>query len=191
MKTATLQKLTALTQTLKLQARAFDKQYPAQSRMAFDDWLFNQSHRFLTPYFTEIEHNIAELATCAKQQQLEEVTYISEIVENQLGAVIKLMHHPVTEFNRGSSTTLYDELHQLKVWEARLTRLVAEKKQEYFAAGRNANAETRLLATEQRLKRCQVAIEQLQKKLPNLEKNQEQNQESLSPQDKDPNYDQD
>jgi primosomal replication protein N'' len=173
MKNTTIQKLATLTQTLKRQAKAFDSQYPAQSRMAFDDWLFNHSHRFLMPYFDEIEHNIADLTACAKQQQRDEVEYLSEIVENQLGAIIKLLHNPVSEYKARKTTTLYDELHQLKVWEARLTRLVSEKKHEFFAAGRNANAESRLLATEQRLKRCQDAIQKLQSQLPDLEQNHE------------------
>ena len=167
-------KLSALSQTLKIQAQTFDQNNPPRSKMAFDDWVFNHSHRVLTPYFSEIEHNIAELSRCVDLQQVEEVEYLGEIVENQLSAVIKLLHNPVALYQAKPTTTLYDELHQLKVWEARLTTLVSTKRQEFHRFGRTPHAESALLATEQRLLRCQRAIEQLKNKLPEREENREQ-----------------
>jgi primosomal replication protein N'' len=69
---------------------------------------------------------------------------------------------------------LYQELAQHQEWARRLRDLVSQKQQELNRAPafNKSQAQKVLLATEQRLERCQAAIFKLENQITHREKNQ-------------------
>ncbi len=170
MRQQSLDKLTTVALNLERQAVNYDRQHSLPSGLVFDQYLFPQRHNRLADYTAETIETIDELKKAVTASNNDEAAYLIELIENQLEAVIKFLHHPTPDKMPETRTSLYNELHQLKIWEQRLAAMVSQKRQHFYTV-KTSNAESELLATEKRLQRCQNAIEKLQHQLPDLEVN--------------------
>ncbi len=169
--TALLYRFDKLLVSLKTQAQQFDNQNQATLSQAFDKQLFVHTHSKLSGYVSDSQITLQKLKKSNQDNQIAQSTHFAEVLENQINAIVMILKRHQSQNVAMEASSFYDQLNQLKVWEQRLIQMVHQRAHELDHSVNKASAEQQLLLTEQRLRRCQHAITQVHKQLPNLEHN--------------------
>ncbi len=167
-----------------LQAAEVDRIRGEHHQALFDEHLFSRKSRLLVPYVKEAKSTLQTLISERNANRLTDLraAYLAERLVSQIEALqrelstvsirkneLKHKHHfrrPINE--------IYQDLAQHKEWERRLMEMVLDKTRILDASSSfdQQEAQKHLLATEQRLKRCQEAIIKLENQITYREKNQ-------------------
>ncbi|WP_070963019.1 primosomal replication protein PriC [Vibrio sonorensis] len=179
--------LEALSQTidkLSEDAAHLDRQRGEHHQPLFDQQLFHCKAKLIVPCVSELRstyHSIVREKESGKLTSLR-AEFLTErllaqltAIQRELATVTIRKKEPkhYTHF-RKPINELYQELAQHQEWERRLKDMVKEKEFALSSAPpfQQANAQKALIATEQRLKRCQQAKLNIEKKITFREKNQ-------------------
>lgn len=172
-----------LTQ-LAQHAAALDRQRGEQHQPLFDERLFRCKARLLVPCTEEAQ---STFDTIVREEQAKLLTagraeYLTERLLSQISAIQRELSTPDIRRQaprhphhfRKPINELYQELAQHQEWERRLMEMVRAKEQALATAPsfQQQAAQQALIATEQRLKRCQEAKIKLEKQITYREKHQ-------------------
>lgn len=172
-----------LTQ-LALDAAQLDRQRGEQYQSLFDERLFRCKGRLLVPCAEEAK---STFDTILREEQAGMLTagraeYLTEHLLAQISAIQRELSTQNIRKNaprhhhhfRKPINELYQDLAQHQEWERRLIDMVREKERALSTAPsfQQHEAQKALLATEQRLKRCQEAKVKLEKQITYREKHQ-------------------
>lgn len=169
---------------LAIQASQLDRQRGEHHQPLFDQTLFHCQARLLVPCVKEAE---STYHTLAREQESGRLTTLrAEYLSEQLLAQISAIQRELATYGLRNSepkhrnhyrkpiNVLYQELAQHQEWERRLQDMVREKEQQLSLAApyQQQDAQKALIATEQRLARCQQAKLKLEKQITYREKDQ-------------------
>jgi primosomal replication protein N'' len=150
----------------------------------FDQTLFHCQSRLLIPCVEEARGTFESINREQHNGRLTALRaeYLTERLLAQISAIARELSTNrlrKTEIKHSSHyrkpiNSLYQELAQHQEWARRLRDLVSQKQQELNRAPafNKSQAQKVLLATEQRLERCQAAIFKLENQITHREKNQ-------------------
>lgn len=177
----------SLKQTLKnlaLQAAGLDRQRGEHHLPLFDERLFSCRAKLLVPCVTETQ---ATLTSILREEQAGKLTthraeYLGERLLSQISAIerelattsIRKNEPKHKSYYRKPINELYQQLAQHQEWERRLKEMVRDKERALQNASSFAQAQAQqaLLATEQRLKRCQESKLKIENQITYRERNQ-------------------
>ncbi|WP_423839681.1 primosomal replication protein [Vibrio mytili] len=166
------------------QAAVLDRQRGEHHVPLFDERLFSCRSRLLTPCVKEAK---ATLATILREQAENMLTsqraeYLTERLVAQISAMqreistTKIRKNEIKHSShfRKPINALYQELAQHQEWARRLREMVLDKERALASATsfQRAEAQKVLLATEQRLARCEAALLKLENQITYREKHQ-------------------
>ena len=169
---------------LAQQAAHLDRQRGEHYQPLFDERLFHCLSRLLVPCVEEARKTYQ---TISREQENGHLTALrAEYLTEQLLAQISAIQREIAtqsvrknEIKHASHyrkpiNILYQDLAQHQEWERRLMEMVQEKERALAIAPpfQQQQAQKALLATEQRLARCQAAKLKLEKQITFREKNQ-------------------
>ncbi|WP_047045242.1 primosomal replication protein [Vibrio mexicanus] len=169
---------------LAQQAAQLDRQRGEHHQPLFDERLFHCKARLLVPCVQETK---ATFDTIIREEKANRLTALrAEHLTEQLTAQISAIQRELStqsirqnepkhaSYYRKPISDLYQELAQHQEWERRLKEMVVEKRYalEQAPAFHQQQAQKALLATEQRLERCQESKLKLEKQITFREKNQ-------------------
>lgn len=169
---------------LAVQAAHLDRQRGEHHTPLFDERLFACRSRLLVPCVKETKATLDALLREQKEQRLttQRAAYLTEQLVSQLSAIQREISTTTIRKNeikhashyRKPINSLYQELAQHQEWTRRLKEMVLEKQRELDAAPAflRTQAQQALLATEQRLARCQAAMLKIENQITYREKNQ-------------------
>lgn len=178
------QQLRHILTQLAQQAAQLDRQRGEQYQPLFDERLFRCKARLLVPCVEEAQSTFDAIL---REEQAGKLTagraeYLTEHLLAQLSAIQRELstqqirqHAPRHSLHfRKPINELYQELAQHQEWERRLMDMVRAKEQalNHAPAFQQQAAQQALIATEQRLKRCQEAKIKLEKQITYREKHQ-------------------
>lgn len=181
---AQFDQLAEILNTLAGQAAQLDRKRGEHHQPLFDERLFHTRSQLLVPCVAEARTTFDSII---REQQSGRLTalraeYLTERLLAQIAAIQRelstqtIRKHEIkhSSYYRKPINVLYQELAQHQEWERRLKQMVRDKE----VALENAPAMTRqqaqqaLIATEQRLVRCQAAKLKLEQQITYREKNQ-------------------
>ncbi|MGB2079556.1 MAG: primosomal replication protein [Vibrio sp.] len=163
--------------TLAQQAAQRDRQTGEHHQALFDEQLFHCRARLLTPYVSEAK---STLESIIREHQAKRLTQLrAEHLSQRLLAQISALKRELAtsamrgqepkhwQHNRKPINHLYQELAKHQEWELRLKDLVLAKKYALSQTSGPAQvtAQKALIATEQRLSRCQAAKLKIEKQI--------------------------
>ncbi|MGR5235376.1 primosomal replication protein [Vibrio alfacsensis] len=166
------------------QAALLDRQRGEHHVPLFDERLFHCRSRLLVPCVKEAN---ATLDAIIREQNAEKLTalraeYLTERLVAQIAAIqreistTKIRKNEIKHSShfRKPINVLYQELAQHQEWARRLKEMVLEKQHALDTAPSFMRSEAQkvLLATEQRLERCQAALLKLENQITYREKHQ-------------------
>ncbi len=169
---------------LEIQAAELDRRRGEHHQPLFDERLFHGQARLVTPCVKEA---LSTYETIRRESDTGRLTaaraeFLSERLLAQLSAIqrelatTKLRQHEPKHRShfRKPINSLYQELAQHQEWERRLIDMVREKEYlvNHTSFAQQQEAQKALLATEQRLKRCQAAKLKLENQITYRERNQ-------------------
>ncbi|MDF2153654.1 primosomal replication protein [Vibrio sp. CAU 1672] len=166
------------------QAAQLDRQRGEHHVPLFDERLFSCRSRLLTPCVKEARGTLDTILREQKEQVLTSLRaeYLTERLIAQITAIqreISTLKIRKSEIKHSSHfrkpiNVLYQELAQHQEWARRLREMVLEKQHALDTAPSYLRAEAQkiLLATEQRLERCEAAVLKLENQITYREKNQ-------------------
>ncbi|MFB9134430.1 primosomal replication protein [Vibrio olivae] len=169
---------------LDIQAAALDRQRGEHHLPLFDERLFRGQARLLTPCVQEARSTYDSILRESQNNLLtaERAEFLTERLVAQIGAIqrelattsIRKSEPKHSSYYRKPINKLYQELAQHQEWERRLKDMVMEKEYllSHSSLGQQQEAQQVLLATEQRLKRCQAAKLKLENQITYRERNQ-------------------
>jgi primosomal replication protein N'' len=169
---------------LSEQAAQLDRQRGEHHQPLFDERLFHSRSRLLVPCVKELqatydsivrEQESGRLTALRAEHLTSQMIVQMEAIQRELStqtirkSEIKHSSHFQKPINQ-----LYQEMAQHQEWERRLKELVLEKQRELDAspAYMQGQAQKALVATEQRLKRCQESRLKLENQITYRERNQ-------------------
>ena len=179
-----IKQLSESLEQMSNQAAALDRQRGEHHVPLFDERLFHCRSRLLVPCVKEAT---ATLDSILREQKEEKLTALrAEYLTERLVAQITAIQREIstTKIRKGEIkhsshfrkpiNVLYQELAQHQEWARRLREMVSEKERAVEMAPSFARAEAQkvLLATEQRLQRCEAALLKLENQITHREKNQ-------------------
>ncbi len=169
---------------LDIQAAQLDRQRGEHHQPLFDERLFRGQSRLLSPCVKEA---ISTFESITRESQNGLLTSLRAefLTERLLAQLSAIQRELATTSIRGNEpkhasyfrkpiNTLYQELAQHQDWERRLKDMVREKEYlvNHASLSEQQSAQKALLATEQRLKRCQAAKLKLENQITYRERNQ-------------------
>ncbi|MGC9461625.1 primosomal replication protein [Vibrio genomosp. F10] len=176
--------LKPILEQLAHQAAQLDRSRGEHHKPLFDERLFHCHGRLLVPCVSETQ---STFKTIIREEQAKKLTadraeFLSERLLAQISAIqrelstqgIRKSEPKHSSYYRKPINALYQELAQHQEWEIRLRDMVIEKQLELSQAPsfHQQQAQQSLLATEQRLQRCQEAKLKIEKQITFREKNQ-------------------
>ena len=179
-----IEQLSQHLEQMSKQAAILDRQRGEHHVPLFDERLFSCRSRLLTPCVKEAK---ATLATITREQRENMLTaqraeYLTERLVAQISAMqreistTKIRKNEIKHSShfRKPINVLYQELAQHQEWARRLREMVFEKEQAvaHSPSFNRAEAQKALLATEQRLARCEAALLKLENQITYREKHQ-------------------
>ncbi len=179
-----IEQLTLHVEQMAKQAAILDRQRGEHHVALFDERLFICRSRLLTPCVKEAK---ATLDAITREQYEGKLTalraeYLTERLVAQIAAIQREISTTTIRKNeikhsshfRKPINVLYQELAQHQEWARRLREMVLEKEQAVSSSPsiQRAEAQQALLATEQRLKRCEAALLKLENQIMYREKHQ-------------------
>ncbi|EGR1893537.1 prepilin peptidase [Vibrio vulnificus] len=179
-----LQDIALRLDELAIQAAQLDRQRGEHHTPLFDERLFAGRARLLVPCVKETKATLDALLREQKDQRLttQRAEYLTEQLVAQFSAIQRELSTTTIRKNeikhashyRKPINVLYQELAQHQEWTRRLKEMVLEKQKELDTAPAflRTQAQQALLATEQRLERCQAAMLKIENQITYREKNQ-------------------
>ncbi len=179
-----IEQLSAHLEQMAKQAAMLDRQRGEHHVPLFDERLFSCRSRLLVPCVKEAKATLATLVREQKEGLLTALRaeYITERLVAQIAAIqreistTKIRKNEIKHSShfRKPINVLYQELAQHQEWARRLREMVLDKERAVETAPSFARAEAQkvLLATEQRLERCEAALVKLENQITHREKHQ-------------------
>ncbi len=179
-----IEQLSVHLEQMAKQAALLDRSRGEHHVPLFDERLFSCRSRLLVPCVKEAK---ATLGTLLREQNEGKLTalraeYITERLVAQISAIqreistTKIRKNEIKHSShfRKPINVLYQELAQHQEWARRLREMVLDKEKAVETAPSFARAEAQkvLLATEQRLERCEAALVKLENQITHREKHQ-------------------
>lgn len=176
--------LATILDDLSKQAAQLDRRRGEHHLPLFDEHLFHGKARLVVPCVQEAKSTYESIVREKKHNRLTpaRAEYLTELLLAQIGAIqrelstqkIRKGEIKHSSYYRKPINELYQELAQHQEWTRRLKEMVIEKEQELKNAPSFYQQQTQktLLATEQRLKRCEEAMLKIEKQITFREKNQ-------------------
>ncbi|MCW8334820.1 primosomal replication protein [Vibrio sp. SCSIO 43135] len=179
-----LSQLKPILAQLAVDAANLDRARGEHHQPLFDERLFHAHCKLLVPCVKEAQ---STFDTILREEQANKLTqqraeFLSERLLAQISAIqrelstqsIRKNEPKHSSYYRKPINALYQELAQHQEWETRLKDMVREKE---FAVSQASSfqqqqAQQALIATEQRLKRCQEAKLKIENQITYREKNQ-------------------
>ncbi|MGF1696112.1 primosomal replication protein [Vibrio kyushuensis] len=176
--------LKPILEQLAHQAAQLDRSRGEHHQPLFDERLFHCHGRLLVPCVNETQ---STFKTITREEQANKLTkeraeFLTERLLAQISAIqrelstqgIRKNEPKHSSYYRKPINALYQELAKHQEWEIRLRDMVREKELALKQAPsfHQQQAQKALLATEQRLQRCQEAKLKLEKQITFKEKNQ-------------------
>lgn len=176
--------LAEMLKQLATQAAQLDRRRGEHHQPLFDERLFHSRARLLVPCVAEAQ---ATYDTIIREQQSDRLTAMrAEHLTEQLTAQITAIQRELStqkirkneikhsSYYRKPINVLYQELAQHQEWERRLKEMVRDKENalQRAPAMQRQQAQQALVATEQRLLRCQAAKLKIEQQITYREKNQ-------------------
>ncbi|CAH1540826.1 Primosomal replication protein N prime prime [Vibrio rotiferianus] len=179
-----IKQLSESLEQMSNQAAALDRQRGEHHVPLFDERLFHCRSRLLVPCVKEATATLDSIVREQKEKKLTALRaeYLTERLVAQITAIQREIS--TTKIRKGEIkhsshfrkpiNVLYQELAQHQEWARRLREMVLEKERTVEIAPSFARAEAQkvLLATEQRLQRCEAALLKLENQITHREKNQ-------------------
>ncbi|EGR1982411.1 TPA: prepilin peptidase [Vibrio parahaemolyticus] len=166
------------------QAATLDRQRGEHHVPLFDERLFSCRSRLLTPCVKEAKSTLDAIIREQNENKLTALRaeYLTERLVAQIGAIqreistTKIRKNEIKHSShfRKPINVLYQELAQHQEWARRLREMVLEKERavETAPSFMRAEAQKVLLATDQRLARCEAALLKLENQITHREKHQ-------------------
>ncbi|MDA9555931.1 primosomal replication protein [Vibrio sp.] len=176
------QALHRVLDALKQQAKGIDQRRGEHHLPLFDNKLFHCHYsRLLVPYVQEAEETLNNLLQ-VESGKVDYANHLSDRLLAQIGAIkkevetqgIRKQTPKHYSYFRKPINQLYQEMAQHQEWERRLKEMVRDQEFTLKTApqANHASMQRTLLATEQRLKRCQESKVKLEQQIQYREKNQ-------------------
>ncbi|KJY83199.1 prepilin peptidase [Vibrio galatheae] len=169
---------------LAVNAAALDRQRGEHHLPLFDERLFQCRAKLLVPCVKEIqatldsiirEENAGKLTPMRAEYLTERLLAQISAIKRELATTTIRKHEPKhSSYYRKPINELYQHLAQHQEWERRLMEMVRDKELalQYAPPFQQQSAQQSLIATEQRLKRCQEAKLKIEKQITYRERNQ-------------------
>ncbi|WP_295894153.1 primosomal replication protein [uncultured Vibrio sp.] len=179
-----LSNIKPILEQLAHQAAQLDRRRGEHHQPLFDERLFHCHGKLLVPCVNETQ---STFKTLSREEQAGKLTqaraeFLTERLLAQISAVqrelstqqIRKQEPKHSSYYRKPINALYQDLAKHQEWEMRLRDMVREKELELKQAPsfHQQQAQKALLATEQRLERCQEAKIKLEKQITFKEKHQ-------------------
>lgn len=179
-----IKELANTLEQLANQAAALDRQRGEHHLPLFGERLFRCKAKLLVPCVTETQSTLNSLV---KEEEAGKLTalraeYLTERLYSQISAIqrelatttIRKQEPKHKSYYQKPINELYQNLAQHQEWERRLMEMVREKElaMQYAPPFQQQAAQQALLATEQRLKRCQESKLKIENQITYRERNQ-------------------
>lgn len=179
-----IRQLQTTLERLAIDAAALDRQRGEHHLPLFDERLFHSKAKLLVPCVNETQ---ATLSSIVREEDAKKLTpmraeYLTERLLAQVSAIQRELattnirkHEPKHKsYFLKPINELYQQLSQHQEWERRLLEMVRDKElaMQYAPPFQQQEAQQSLLATEQRLKRCQESKLKIEKQITYRERNQ-------------------
>ncbi|RTZ15657.1 prepilin peptidase [Vibrio aquaticus] len=179
-----IKQLQSTLEELAVNATSLDRQRGEHHLTLFDERLFQCKAKLLVPCVKETQSTLQSLIQEEEAGKLTTVRaeYLTERLLAQISAVqrelattkIRKNEPKHKRYFQRPINELYQQLSQHQDWERRLIEMVQGKEMalQYAPPFQQQSAQQELLATEQRLKRCQEAKLKIEKQITYRERNQ-------------------
>ena len=176
--------LKSLIEELKQQAASVDRTRGEHHQALFDERLFHCKAHLLIPCVMEAKATFDSIVREQESQRLtsQRAQYLTDRLLAQIAAIqreistvsIRKSEPKHRSYYRKPINALYQELAQHQEWERRLMEMVRDKELalQYAPPFQQQSAQQALMATEQRLQRCQEAKLKIEKQITYRERNQ-------------------
>lgn len=179
-----IKELSTTLEQLANQAAALDRQRGENHLPLFDERLFHGRSKLLVPCVKETQSTLDSLVREEEAGILTALRaeYLTERLFSQVSAIqrelattnIRKNEPKHKSYYQKPINELYQQLSQHQDWERRLMEMVRDKELalQYAPPFQQQAAQQALLATEQRLKRCQESKLKIEKQITYRERNQ-------------------
>ncbi|MDC5848216.1 primosomal replication protein [Vibrio europaeus] len=179
-----VKQLQSTLEQLAINAAALDRQRGEHHLALFDERLFRCKAKLLVPCVKETQSTLDSIMreedagklTAMRAEYLTErlLAQISAIQRELATTTIRKNEPKHSSYFRKPINELYQHLAQHQDWERRLMEMVREKELalQYAPPFQQQSAQQALMATEQRLQRCQEAKLKIEKQITYRERNQ-------------------
>jgi len=179
-----INQLQSTLEQLAVNAAALDRDRGEHHQPLFDERLFQSRSKLLVPCVKETQ---STLESIIREEQAGKLTamraeYLTERLLAQIAAIqrelattrIRKQEPKHKSYFQKPINELYQHLAQHQEWERRLMEMVRDKELalQYAPPFQQQAAQQALIATEQRLKRCQEAKLKVEKQITYRERNQ-------------------
>ncbi|MGR5243965.1 primosomal replication protein [Vibrio sp. PNB23_22_6] len=179
-----INQLSEKLEQMSKQAATLDRQRGEHHVPLFDERLFHCRSRLLVPCVKEANSTLDAIIREQSEGKLTTLRaeYLTERLVAQISAIqreistTKIRKNEIKHSShfRKPINVLYQELAQHQEWARRLREMVLEKERavEIAPSFMRSEAQKALIATEQRLERCQAALLKLENQITHREKHQ-------------------